>query len=397
MKRVYFVISTLIIVLFYACNSGSKFPKENTSAVASLYEIKGTVLGKESALVILSDSAGHVIQQAVVKDNSFVLSGKPKNNIVFLHFEKQEKTPLFLDTLFYEARIWDNNPNRFLVTSTHPKQIAYNSYQKELSNIDRQLFLLSPSLYDVDKLKKKEFLMQSSTLKEKRDALTAHFIEDNKHSFVSLFELKRALPLLGAERASLLFSKIDSVLCNQSNGIEIATALGAILKESKKKNKSIVAEATKKTPVTSPKAKKPERFPAPSFNGLSPEGHLVDLLTIVRQNKIVMLDFWGTWCEPCRMQNPFWTRLYKKYHSKGFEIISIAEEKEDSRPFLEAAIEQDNMNWIHVVDENYKIAELYGAYSLPHAVLVDHEGKIIYHKATARDVQEYLQEYFSKQ
>lgn len=383
MKTSYYLLFLLLFSIFGSCSSPNRETQEVQQAVRTKghYKIKGFGLEGNGKVVFLSDSTGAVLQRGSVENGEFVVEGKPTTKIAFLHFEGGVKTFVFLDTIDYDVRGWDNNPERLFVMSEKPEQQTYNLYQKTIANIDRQLLQYCIISNDAKGKKYKE-------LQEQKAKIISEFVKTHSKEYIGAFELNAAKTLLKSQETISLYANLDSLQKNTPLGIAIATALK---KEEKQHTPPIDKTVQQPEPTKKVEEKKPERFPAPPFSGLSPEGYLIDLTKIATQNKITMLDFWGTWCQPCRMQNPFWVRLYKKYHAKGFEIISIAEETAESRSSLESAIKEDAMNWHHVIDENYEIAELYGAYSLPHAILIDSEGKIIYHKATARDVQEYLQ------
>lgn len=103
------------------------------------------------------------------------------------------------------------------------------------------------------------------------------------------------------------------------------------------------------------------------------------------KGKYVLLDFWGSWCIPCRLSHPHLKELYEKYHDKGFEIIGVAHEKgktleERQKPWLKA-IDEDDAHWIHVLnDEDSDAPDIlsnYGITSYPTKILLDKDGKIV--------------------
>ncbi|WP_333878811.1 TlpA family protein disulfide reductase [Flavobacterium sp.] len=94
--------------------------------------------------------------------------------------------------------------------------------------------------------------------------------------------------------------------------------------------------------------------------------------------KVTLLDFWASWCPPCRKANPEIVKLYQKYHSQGLNIISIS--MDDDRAKWEQAIAKDGLTWPQI--SNLKemedpIAKLYGISLLPTTFLLDKKGKII--------------------
>ncbi len=96
------------------------------------------------------------------------------------------------------------------------------------------------------------------------------------------------------------------------------------------------------------------------------------------RGKVMLVDFWASWCGPCRRENPHVVELYHKYHAKGFDVLGVSLDK-TREPWL-AAIEKDGLTWHHVSDLkgwSNSAAQLYGVSSIPATVLVDKDGKII--------------------
>ena len=104
--------------------------------------------------------------------------------------------------------------------------------------------------------------------------------------------------------------------------------------------------------------------------------------------KLVLVDFWATWCPPCRAETPNMLKLHKKYNKEGFEIIGIAED-EDGADVMEY-VDKKQIPWRLVLDnaENGgKIANLYGVYGFPTMILIGPDGKVIDTLARGRRLQ----------
>jgi thiol-disulfide isomerase/thioredoxin len=117
--------------------------------------------------------------------------------------------------------------------------------------------------------------------------------------------------------------------------------------------------------------------PAPEINLPSPSGTQIALSSL--QGKVVLIDFWASWCGPCRKENPNVVKVYQKYKAKGFEIYSVSLDKD--KKSWEAAIEQDKLEWpSHVSDLGFwssSVVPQYGIQGIPFTVLLDQQGNII--------------------
>ena len=139
---------------------------------------------------------------------------------------------------------------------------------------------------------------------------------------------------------------------------------------------------------------------APDFSGVTISGKNLHLSEL--KGKYILLDFWGSWCGPCRKENPSLVKLYDEFHAReykdasGFEIVSVAIENNEAR--WKSAIERDQLKWPnHILDLstnmkffNSEIAQKYKIKKIPTKYLIDPEGKIIGVNMNANQIEQVL-------
>lgn len=115
---------------------------------------------------------------------------------------------------------------------------------------------------------------------------------------------------------------------------------------------------------------------APDFTLSTPDGDPISLSSL--KGKVVLIDFWASWCGPCRKENPNLVKLYQKYKSKGFTILSVSLDNDEAA--WKNAIETDGLIWPNHVSDlkgwESPMTQVYGFNSIPYTVVINKEGKI---------------------
>lgn len=223
----------------------------------------------------------------------------------------------------------------------------YKLYNADLKNTN-DIILLNELHKNINKL---DSISQVNTANEIKIELD--FLDNNPASFVNLHLLK--LRLKRKEISSeIISSKFESL----SNNVK-SSAAGIKLKELLQRNKNIDIGAT-----------------APNFKVVDNNNQILELSSFKNQ-KYILLDFWASWCAPCREDFAFLKEIYSQYKSKDLEIINIS--RDENLMAWRNAILKDNIGmWRHFSTKlnNSNVEEIYAVTAIPVKVLINKEGKI---------------------
>ncbi|GHV08233.1 hypothetical protein FACS1894160_2190 [Bacteroidia bacterium] len=204
-----------------------------------------------------------------------------------------------------------------------------------------------------------------SVIENEQNVILSAFIKKHPNSYISLVALSQLSgENLKQNEIEALFSKLSDDVKNTNWGKSLATSF----------NK------TRATAVGSV---------APDFTQNDPSGKPIKLSSF--RGKYVLIDFWASWCGPCRRENPNVVQTYQKYKNKNFEILGVSLDN-DKNAWL-SAIEKDNLTWLHVSDlRGWKsaAAQLYSVESIPQNFLLDPKGVIIEKNLRGKQLDEAL-------
>ncbi|NII26073.1 redoxin domain-containing protein [Pseudoflavitalea sp. X16] len=181
-----------------------------------------------------------------------------------------------------------------------------------------------------------------------------HFIKTHPASYMSLVTIKgMAGPAIEYAQIAPLFNILNPEVRNTPLGREMAQKL-AVAKTTR------IGEAL------------------PAFTSFDTARSALKLDDVLKNSKYTLVDFWASWCKPCRMENPNVVKAYNAFHEKGFNIISVSLD-DKAAPWI-AAIHKDGMPWYHVSGlQGWKepVALLYGIAAVPDNFLLDANGKVV--------------------
>ena len=310
---------------------------------------------------VQANAAGQpiTIDTATVDKGKFSLKGAISQiDVNFLFVEgTQVNVPFILEEGEIEATLYKDSLSVVKLGGTSSNE-DLNVYRKETQNLARAMNAIIQEAQEAnrlgDNLLAQDLQQQYTDLQTQLSEYETAFVTTNTDSYISALILERFLnqKTMPKDKVKELFATYSERIRSSKSGLNISNSINAPV------NPTAIGEI------------------APLFEGPTPTGERIALESL--RGKVTIIDFWASWCRPCRIENPNLVRLYKRMHDKGLEIIGVSLDR--NKASWERAIADDGLNWNHVSNLQYwsdPIAQLYGVRAIPAAFVLDREGRIV--------------------
>ncbi|MFN8283722.1 MAG: TlpA disulfide reductase family protein [Chitinophagales bacterium] len=374
MKNIFKYSVAVIILIITACGNKNG------------YKIEGTIKNGNGTKVYLEDvmqAAAITIDTATVSGDKFSLHnnastgiyrlrfGNDINNAPFVFIDKDSKIKVEIDLKQSENYKLSGNKE-----TVDMMELIHTS-NKNFAAIDTALSKLkSASIKQTD-----SFSVIFKNAKAVQVKFIKDFIDKQKNDEIACFALNLFGPMLD-EEVPYLVDMTEKLHLAQPDSRQIT----GWYKQMQDYKTSLMKQQENGLPVNTQ---------APNIVLQNPKGDTIQLKNL--QGKYVLLDFWASWCQPCRMENPNVVRMYEKYHFQGLEIFSVS--LDDKKDRWMNAIKQDDLSW-----ENHgcdfagwqsNTAKMYKVESIPMSFLLDKKGKIIAKNLRGEQLDQKLAEIFA--
>lgn len=345
-----YILSVILVLAVVGCT--------NTSTQS--FSLQGHIEGLQTKMVYLRyrvtpDST--VVDSAKAKRGKFNFSGSVKYPIKATLRSKDHSISISFYLENAQIRIRgsvDDQGGNFKITGSKT-QDEYAILQEATSNISKKweklITIYRDALKDKDENKLASVTKKLDVLLKKRRKITQKFIKNHPDSFVSLYKLKKLSNSIDYAPLEKMYNRLNTSIKQSKPGQVLANRI----------------EVLAKTAI----GKK-----APDFTLNNVKGDPVSLSDF--RGQYVLLDFWASWCGPCRVENPNIVAAFNKYKNQGFTVLSVS--LDTNRESWLQAIEEDNLTWTQVSDLkgfNSKIVQMYGIRVIPTNYLINPEGVII--------------------
>ena len=327
------------------------------------YKISGNIDAKDGLKVyrVVADinNQPQIIDSTVINSNKFEINGVALTpSISFIQVESFSfSLPIIVEEGNVKVKIIKDDIGSSKISGTTSND-HFNDYKFETKEFVEAIDLIKT---DIQKAAQegnnalvKDFQDDYKNVQDQIYSYELEFLKRNYDSYLSIILLDRfiASKVLSISEAIDVFNLMTERIQNSDIGIKL------------------------KSTFDNPDQPIDIGYYAPNFTAPNPDGQMKSLNDML--GKVTLLEFWASWCGPCRRENPNLVKIYKKYKDLGFNIIGVSLDK--SMPQWTKAIEDDYLTWDHLSNLKFwqdPIARLYKVRDIPASFILDEKGLIV--------------------
>jgi len=362
--RKYFVL--ILGIALFACSQQKGFKIE-----VNLEGAEGKVVLEER-----KDGAWVGVDTADVVDGVAVLEGEVENpGAYYLSVMGQRaKSLIFVENTKMSVAGTADSISFMTVSgsATHDEYSALSEQLKQISDEYMALYQESRAASAAgDTAKAADLMDKVEEMYESTNTIQEEFVKDHPASYVTPV-------ILGSIQYGKEADELEALVNNLDPKIQEVPVI-VDMKEKIAKLKKVAVGQT-----------------APDFTQNDPDGNPVTFSDVYSQNELTLLDFWASWCGPCRRENPNVVAVYNDFKDDGFSVFGVSLDR-DKDAWLKG-IEDDGLDWTQVSDLAYwnnTVAQEYAVQSIPQNLLVDKNGTIVAKNKREEELREVVEEFLA--
>ena len=367
-----FLVGVVSMVLWSACDS---FKNHEQPGFTINAEITGIADGTPIFLQLVRDGQLTNIDTSEILDSRAIFNGSLESpEMVYLRVGDSRKLiNLFGENSAISIRVNIDSLDRAKVTGStiHNDLLAFKKYLQPVDELSAKLnsdYQIASSMSDEDRMN--EIIAEYENLRIEQVNMIKKFVKERPQSYISPFIIRQYLSY------DMELPELDELLVELDSVVHDSDDYKAL-------NERV--ETLKSVAIG---------MPAVDFALNDTTGNPISISSF--RGKYLLIDFWASWCGPCRRENPNVVKLYNDFNDKGFEIIGVSLDEHRNR-WINAII-QDGLTWPHVSDlKGWASAagRLYAINSIPATVLLDREGKIVAKNLRGETLRKKLEELYA--